>query len=87
LEFGASRNGARSNCDIILDLTGGTALFPAGDLRDGYLRADPGNPAAVLQAVLEARDLVGTFEKPRYITFSEPLRPLTFRRDRLHALS
>ena len=73
LEFGASRNGARSNCDIILDLTGGTALFPAGDLRDGYLRADPGNPAAVLQAVLEARDLVGTFEKPRYITFDASL--------------
>jgi ferredoxin len=73
LEFGASRNGARSNCDIILDLTGGTAFFPAGDLRDGYLRADPGNPAAVLQAVLKARDLVGTFEKPHYITFDANL--------------
>jgi ferredoxin len=73
LEFGPSRNGARSNCDIILDLTGGTAFFPASDLRDGYLRADPGNPAAMLQAVLKARDLVGTFEKPRYITFNATL--------------
>jgi len=73
LEFGASRNGARSNCDIILDLTGGTAFFQAGDLRDGYLRADPGDPAAVLQAVLKARDLVGTFEKPHYITFDANL--------------
>jgi ferredoxin len=73
LEFGQSRNGARSNCDIILDLTGGTAFFPASDLRDGYLRADPGNPAAMLQAVLKARDLVGTFEKPRYITFDAML--------------
>jgi ferredoxin len=73
LAFGPSRNGARSRCDIILDLTGGTALFPAADLRDGYLRADPGNPAAMLQAVLKARDLIGTFEKPRYVTFDATL--------------
>src|ERR1700723_2326241 len=71
--FGPSRHDARSKCDIILDLTGGSPLFPAADLRDGYLRADPGNPAAMLQAVLRARDLVGTFDKPRYITFSEQL--------------
>jgi ferredoxin len=73
LEFGPSRDGARSNCDIILDLTGGSAFFPASDLRDGYLRADPRNPSATLHAVLKARDLVGTFEKPRYITFDATL--------------
>ncbi|MDB5639436.1 MAG: hypothetical protein JWP51_4344 [Bradyrhizobium sp.] len=73
LVFGPSRDGARSNCDIILDLTGGTALFPSADLRDGYLRADPGNPAAMLQAVLRARDLTGSFEKPRYIAFDAAL--------------
>ena len=73
LAFGPSRNDARSSCDIILDLTGGTALFPAADLRDGYLRADPGNPAAMLQAVLKARDLVGSFEKPRYVAFDATL--------------
>jgi ferredoxin len=73
LEFGPSRNDARSSCDIILDLTGGTALFPAADLRDGYLRADPGNPAAMLRAVLKARDLVGTFEKPRYVSYDATL--------------
>ena len=44
LAFGAARNGAVSRCDIILDLSGGPALFPAADLRDGYLRADPGDP-------------------------------------------
>jgi len=37
------------------------------------LRADPRNPAAVLKAVLKARDLVGTFDKPRYVTFAEDL--------------
>ncbi len=73
LVFGPSRNDARSRCDIVLDLTGGTAFFPAADLRDGYLRADPGNPAAMLRAVLKARDLTGTFEKPRYVSFDATL--------------
>ena len=73
LTFGPSRDGAMSRADIILDLSGGTPLFPAADLRDGYLRADPGNPAAVLAAVLRARDLVGSFNKPLYIAFSEHL--------------
>ena len=73
LVFGPSRNGAQSHCDVILDLSGGTALFPAADLRDGYVRADVNDPAAMLKAVLKARDLVGTFEKPRYIAFTEDL--------------
>jgi ferredoxin len=73
LVFGPGRNGAQSQCDIILDLSGGAALLPAADLRDGYLRADPSNPASILEAVLRARDLVGTFEKPRYITFDDDL--------------
>ena len=69
LVFGPSRDDTRSSCDIILDLAGGTAFFPAADLRDGYLRADPNHPVAMLQAVLKARDLVGIFEKPRYVAF------------------
>ncbi|RDV02403.1 4Fe-4S binding protein [Undibacter mobilis] len=71
LTFGAARNGAVSRCDILIDLSGGAPLFPASDLRDGYLRADPADPAAVLRAVLKARDLTGSFDKPRYITFNE----------------
>ncbi len=73
LSFGPARNGAVSRCDLVLDLSGGAPLFPAHDLRDGYLRADPADPAAVLTAVLKARDLVGGFDKPRYITFTEDL--------------
>ena len=73
LTFGPARNGATSRCDIVIDLSGSASLFPAADLRDGYLRADPGDPAVVLRAVLKARDLVGTFDKPRYITFTEDL--------------
>jgi ferredoxin len=70
LSFGPTRNGAVSRCDLIVDLSGGAPLFPAHDLRDGYLRADPDDPAAVLSAVLKARDLVGGFDKPRYIDFT-----------------
>ena len=73
LMFGPSRDNARSSCDIILDLTGGSALFQAADLRDGYLRADPGTPAAMQRAVLTARDLTGSFEKPRYIAYDDTL--------------
>lgn len=71
--FDAVRNGATSRCDLILDLSGGPALFPSHDLRDGYLRADPGDPAAMLRAVLKARDLVGSFDKPQYVNFTPEL--------------
>jgi ferredoxin len=70
LIFEASRNGLTSRCDIVLDLSGGTPLFSAHDLRDGYLRADPRDPAAMLRAVLRARDLVGSFDKPKYVKFT-----------------
>lgn len=73
LKFGAPRDGAVSRCDLILDLSGGAPLFPAHELRDGYLRADPNDPAGLLAAVLRARDLVGGFDKPRYITFAADL--------------
>ncbi len=73
LAFAAPRDGAVSRCDLVLDLSGGVPLFTAADLRDGYLRADPGDPAAVLRAVLKARDLVGDFDKPRYIAFAADL--------------
>ena len=73
LVFEAPRNGLTSRCDIVLDLSGGTPLFPAHDLRDGYLRADPRDPAAMLRAVLKARDLVGSFDKPKYVNFTAGL--------------
>ena len=73
LAFGRSRDGARSHCDIILDLSGESPLFASADLRDGYLRASPDSPAAILRAVLSARDLVGVFDKPRYVAFDPQL--------------
>jgi len=69
----APRSGVTSRCDIVLDLSGGMPLFPAHELRDGYLRADPNDPAAVLRAVLTARDLVGSFDKPKYVDVTPAL--------------
>ena len=69
----SSRNGATSTCDLILDLCGGAPLFPAHELRPGYLRADPRDRAAVEHAIAEAGDLVGTFDKPRFIQFDASL--------------
>ena len=72
LAFGPSRNNARSSCDIVLDLSGGRALFPRRPAR--WLSARRSRRSRRdAQAVLKARDLVGTFEKPRYITFTEEL--------------
>ena len=73
MSFAAPRDGAVSRCDLVLDISGGAPLFTASDLRDGYLRADPADPAAVLKAVLRARDLVGSFDKPRYVAFTADL--------------
>jgi ferredoxin len=70
--FGAARDGAVSKADIVIDLTGGS-LLTAPDLRDGYLRADPADPAAVERLIRRAADLVGTFDKPRAIKFRADL--------------
>lgn len=69
----APRDGATTTCDVILDLSGGTALFPAPHKRDGYLRADPGNADAVAAAVFQAAQHIGTFEKPLHLMFEEHL--------------
>jgi len=67
--FTMPRNGAKSTCDLILDLTGGTPLFADHARRDGYLRADPNSPLAVAKALMKAADLVGEFEKPIYVGY------------------
>ena len=72
LTWTEARDGGRTECDVILDLSGGTALFPAPQKREGYLRADPGSLPAVSDAVLQASQLIGTFEKPLYVA-TEPL--------------
>jgi ferredoxin len=71
--WGATRDGARSRCDLILDLSGGPPLFPAAELRQGYLRADPADAASVERAVFDTAGLVGEFDKPRFVSFDAGL--------------
>jgi len=67
LSFSAPQNGARTECDVILDLRRDPPLFPAHEKREGYLRADPNSAPALGAAILEASHLVGTFEKPFFL--------------------
>ena len=66
--LGSRTGGEHLDADILIDLRGGPALFPAPEKRDGYLRADPANPVAVERTLFDALNLVGEFEKPRYVT-------------------
>ncbi|MBR0660253.1 4Fe-4S dicluster domain-containing protein [Neoroseomonas oryzicola] len=72
-DWGPGKDGAVSRADIVLDLTGNAPLFPTHEVRQGYLRADPADAAAVEHAIAQAGDLVGTFDKPRFITFEGSL--------------
>lgn len=71
--FEAPKDGGRSQCDIVVDLSGHAALVPAHGKRDGYLRADPADPAAVATVLRQATGFVGTFEKPLYVDFHAEL--------------
>lgn len=68
-EFAMGRDGAKSACSIIFDITGNTPLFPHHEKRDGYYRPDPGNPAGILEAAFEAAEMVGSFEKPIHVGY------------------
>jgi ferredoxin len=68
LRFDAGRSAA-TRCDLILDVTGGSPLFPAAKRREGYFSPDTRNPAAVQRALFDLVDLVGEFDKPRYVEF------------------
>jgi ferredoxin len=72
LTFEAPQNGVASRCDLILDLSGRPAIFTSRQ-RDGYFRPDPGNPGALQRALFDLVELVGEFEKPRYVDFTAAL--------------
>ncbi len=69
LEFAMARDGARTECSVILDLSGKSPLFTGHRHRDGYKRADPGDPTAVLRAAIDLSDMAGEFEKPIYVDY------------------
>ena len=70
LNFLMARDGAKSDCSLILDISGGAPLFTGHTHRDGYRYVDPGDPAAVLRAAIELSDMVGEFEKPLYVDYN-----------------
>jgi ferredoxin len=71
--WGRAQDGATSQCDVIIDVTGRPPLFPAHEVRLGYLRAAPGDAAALEKLAAEAATLSGTFDKPRFVTFEAGL--------------
>lgn len=66
-DFALPRDGARTRCSLVLDMSGATPLFTGHRHRDGYERVDPGDPAAVLAALFRLSDMAGTFDKPIYV--------------------
>ncbi|MCK0104277.1 4Fe-4S dicluster domain-containing protein [Pseudohalocynthiibacter sp. F2068] len=73
LEFAKPKDGAKSTCDILLDLTGQPALFSAPDKRDGYLRAAPSDTIALERVIFDAAQMTGTFEKPLFVRYDANL--------------
>ncbi|MGP1396579.1 MAG: 4Fe-4S dicluster domain-containing protein [Inquilinaceae bacterium] len=73
LTFGPGRDGAVSRADLVIDLTGRPSLFSAGELRPGYVRADPRDPVSVAAATVKAGRMVGAFDKPVFIDFAADL--------------
>ena len=71
--FARAKDGAKSACDILIDLTGEPALFSAPEKREGYLRAAPSDAVALQKTLLVASTLTGTFEKPLFIRYDASL--------------
>ncbi len=60
-------------CDLILDLREGPALFNNHERRDGYFKPDTSRPNSLIKAILDLSNLVGEFEKPQYIDYDSSL--------------
>jgi len=84
---GASRNGARSNCDIILDLTGGTHFSRQAICATAICAPIPAIPQRCCKQSSRRATSSALREAALHHLRCEPMRPLSFRGDRLHALS
>ena len=73
LSFVMARDGAKTNCSLILDLSGNTPLFTGHEYRDGYERVEVDDPASALRAVIKLGDMVGEFEKPIYVDYDSSI--------------
>ena len=73
LEFGPVASGVESQCDILVDLAGGTPLFTGWERRDGYFRAAADDTGRLAGIAAAAAAMIGEFEKPIYVDFDENL--------------
>ena len=73
IEFAEQGEDALVGFDLVLDLTRGAALVSGPEHRDGYFKPDAGSPAAVQRALYEISNLIGEFEKPRYVAYDESI--------------
>ncbi|RVU34063.1 4Fe-4S dicluster domain-containing protein [Hwanghaeella grinnelliae] len=73
LQFDIKRDGAAARCDLIVDLSGGAPLFPSHERRDGYFKLDPEDRPGLYKVLFDIADMVGEFEKPRYVDFQDAL--------------
>jgi len=72
-EFLMPRDGARSTCSLVVDLSGDTPPLTAPHRRDGYFRAEPSDPVRIAAVLHEAGEMVGEFEKPLYVSYREDI--------------
>jgi len=70
LAFEAAVGERRLSADLVLDLTTGPALLAP---RDGWLRVDPADGMGFERALAEIGQMVGEFEKPRWIRIEAAL--------------
>lgn len=71
--FDGTGDQGRLECDLILDLRAAQPLFTAPEKRDGYFNPDPAGPGAVADVLLTLTDMIGSFEKPRYVDYDATL--------------
>ncbi len=73
LAFGAARDDAASRCDIVLDCRAARRCFRRPICATAICAPIPAIRPRCCARCSAARDLVGTFDKPRYVTFTEHL--------------
>ncbi|PPR17999.1 MAG: Electron transport complex subunit RsxB [Alphaproteobacteria bacterium MarineAlpha9_Bin7] len=69
LSYSEARDGVEITVDLILDLSRSAPLFGSVSQRDGYFKPDARSLAGVQRSIFELVDLIGTFDKPRYVDY------------------
>lgn len=71
--FQSTGRESKLTVDLILDLSGGDPLFSAPEKRDGYFNPALNDPLAIERALFDLADMVGEFEKPKYVIYDKSI--------------